>query len=278
MQTKHIKHKAMELWQGISYFIARFILRRSFLTAYSGYATLKFRFKTEDALGRSIYKRGHFEKQDTDFLLNQLEFNAGDIIFDVGANIGWYSLIFDKMIDQAIKIYAFEPDPLNFQLLNENIRANRAEKISAIPKAVAETETDKLLYRYSNNNLGRHSLLPINNDEGIRIASTRLDHFISQQNIDMARIKFMKIDIEGYEYKALLGAQTLLQKLPCIFSEYAPPYMQKGGLKPTDFIHLLLDYHYQPYLVTQGQLKPVNIDTLLKNTEIINLFWQKKAA
>jgi hypothetical protein len=66
------------------------------LIVFSDKYDLKFRFRTPDSVGRLIFKKGVYEEELSDYLINNLDLGPEDIVFDVGANIGWYSILFSK--------------------------------------------------------------------------------------------------------------------------------------------------------------------------------------
>ena len=84
--------------QSIKYVISRFLLRKKFLVATADNNAVRLKFKIEDVVGRHIYKRGEYEKHLSDYISNHVVFNEGDIALDVGANIGWYSLLLARLM------------------------------------------------------------------------------------------------------------------------------------------------------------------------------------
>lgn len=174
-------------------------------------------------------------------------------------------------------IYAFEPDPLNFLLLSNNIELNNATNITAIQKALSNKDEIKKLYQYKSKNLGRHSLLNINNSNYINVESVLLDDFLLNQGIEFSRVKFAKIDIEGYEFCSLLGAPETLKHLQCLITEFSNTYMKRGGIKPKDLTDLLSLNRFTPHLLDQGHLKVISIEDLLKKSDC-DVIWLKQTA
>lgn len=263
------------IYLSILYFIHRWILHTSFLVAYLPKFKLYFKFKTQDVIGRHIYKGRVHEEELTNFLLGYLKFEEGDCWFDIGANIGWYSLVISQQFSSKPTAYAFEPDPLNYSLLKENIKLNDAGSIIAENQALSDQEETKLLYQYPAKNSGRHSLLPLTDVPGIKVATTSLDRFIVQRQIDVSTIKFIKMDIEGYEYVALKGAKTLLHKVPYLLCEFSPAYMKRGGIRSQDLLDLMNQYNYQPFKITDHQLHLLSQQEILSFTSNVNIFWKK---
>lgn len=137
-------------------------------------------------------------------------FNKQDIIFDIGANIGAYSLIMAKY---ARKVYAFEPSIFTFGILAKNLRTNRA--MNVVPLNIALSGRRQLgLFEYSATNAGGsgHSFgKPLNANESVyrqEILSCTIDGFIADFNLEPPQ--HIKIDVDGNEYEILKGAETLL--------------------------------------------------------------------
>lgn len=258
--------------QSLKYILNRFILRKPFLVAINNQNGTRLKFKTEDVVGRHIYKRGEYEKHLSDFISKQIDFDEGDVALDVGANIGWYSLLLSKLMPKESTILAFEPDPLNFELLTHNIEQNKAANVVPVNCALSDKKETKKLYRYSNKNLGRHSLLDINEGDFVEVEALVLDDYLNENKIDFSRIKFLKIDIEGYEYFALCGAKKVLSSVKYLISEFVPKHMKKGGVDPGLLIDLLTDKGLKSHVIREGQLIPVDKGELLSR-DACDIVW-----
>jgi len=260
--------------QALRYLFSRFVLRRRFLLGKEDEYGLQFKFKTEDVVGRNIFKNGKYERDISEFIAKNIKFKSNDIALDIGANIGWYSMLLNKLMPDTGRIFAFEPDPFNFSLLSENILLNQANNVCAINKAVSDKREFKTLYLYSNRNLGRHSLLDINKGSGIRIETVQLDEFLQENNIDLSRVKFVKIDIEGYEFFALSGGEKVLNYVECLICEFMPDTIKRGGLDPNHLIRLLEGKSFKPHVYKAGQLSSVRAADLLHKEEC-DIIWLK---
>ncbi len=263
--------------RSVYYFVMRWIVHKKYMIAPVPEHNLSFKFKTEDVIGRLMFKTGRCEPGITRCFLNNVQLEKDDIMLDIGANIGWYSLLFDRYAPPSINIYAFEPDPLNFGLLAVNARRNSAHRVTCIPKALSDKEETRTLYLYPNKNRGRHSLLPINSGEEVEVATTTVDNFIQRAQLDPQRIKFVKIDVEGYEYFVLLGAKKLLPHLPVLHTEYAPEMMAKGGVDSQQFVDLVTGYGFKPFIIdAQGDLQATTGEKLCAQKKGIDILWKKK--
>ncbi len=256
----------------VSYLFHRWVLRKKFLVAHIPGHELRIKCKTADYLGRHLYKRGIYEAELSDFLGAHIPFEAGDTFLDVGANIGWHSLLLARK-HPDLQVFAFEPEPENSELLQHNIRINGLTNVEVIPKAASIEEGEQEFYLYADKNAGRHSLLPINEGKVITVPLITLDHFISERGLSPKSIKLLKIDVEGYELNVLRGAESLLGKVPVILLEFSPEYMRKGGIDPEELIRLLEDAQYAPHLLKAAKLQPVQSKQLLALPPDQDVFW-----
>jgi FkbM family methyltransferase len=263
--------------KNVIYSVARYLLQRKYLIAHAPAFDLRFRFRIEDAIGRWIFKRGTYETELTDYITHNIELGDESVCIDVGANIGWYALTLARTARRRITILAFEPDPLNFRLLSENIALNGCDAVRALRKAVSDTEETKTLYLYPNKNRGRHSLLPINSQGTVEVHTIALDAFLERERVDPRRVVFMKIDVEGYEFHVVNGARKLLDTVPLILCEYSPGYMRQGGIDPQALISLFREKNYLPHSLQNGELHPMAFAELAASeTNDINVFWVKQ--
>lgn len=194
---------------------------------------------SKDSLRLSIY--GIYEEFETKLIKKQIK--QGDIVLDIGANIGYYTLIFAKLVGKNGKVYAFEPDPTNFAILKKNVEINGYKNIILINKAVSD-KTGKLKLYLCNDNKGSHSIYPCDNRKFVEIDSIKLDDFFSNYN---GKIDFIKMDIEGAEYSAVKGMSNLLRKNEeiKIISEFAPMNLKRSGIEPEEYLKLLHNYGFK---------------------------------
>lgn len=244
------------------------------MIAHSKKYGMSFKFRTQDGGGRLIYKRGVYEEELTNYFLKKLELTQGDIVFDVGANIGWYSNLFSKYFPE-VEVHSFEPDPENHKLLLSNIKRNKAGSVVLNKKGVGEKTEKKKLYLYKKSNVGRHSMLDINQGPSIEVSTTSFDDYLAEKELEVSKIKFLKIDIEGFEYFAFLGGKRFLENVPLIMAEFSPGYMRKGGISPDKLIELLKSFHFKPFVINGLSLMPISDQDLLSRDKNINLLWKK---
>jgi len=263
--------------RSISYLFQRWVLRRTFLIARASELGLVFKVKTKDVVGRHIYKYHAHEPELSAWLVDNVEPAEGDIFLDIGANVGWYSLIFSRLAKPGSLIFAFEPDPLNSRLLRQNVEMNGADSVEVIEAAVAESTGRSKLYQYNENNLGRHSMLAASGQTVVDVETIGLDDFWAKRGLGSRSVRVLKIDVEGYEYFALSSGQAVLQNCSLILSEYSPDIMRAHGIAPEALLDLLLEAGLRPWRLHQGKLEPFERDALLATVGVIDVIWTRKS-
>ena len=257
------------------YLVQRWILRRPFLTARIPDFGLRLRVHTNDVIGRHLYKYRRYEPEVARCLMDHVRFEAGDVVLDVGANIGWYSLLIEKLARVPLDILALEPDPDNFALLAENVRNNGCRMVTPIQAAAGPEPTRQLLYRYAKGNAGRHSLLPIHEGIPVSVDTLRLDQVWQQRGFGSRVLRLIKIDVEGYELQALQGAGQLLARCQWLLAEYSPGFMRRGGIQPAELVSLLEGHGLLPHRIGSNGLEYLSRETLLSLERQTNLFWTR---
>ena len=139
--------------------------------------------------------------------------NEGDTILDLGANIGYYSLLASQLIGKTGKVFAFEPEPRNFKILQKNIDLNNYNNIHAFQKAVSDENTSLTLY-ISEKDSGAHTIRPTKVEREfeneVKVEVVRLDDFLKDKT---EKIDIVKMDIEGYEVEVLRGGMSTWEKV-----------------------------------------------------------------
>ena len=155
-----------------------------------------------------------YEPYETQLILRQTR--LGDVVIDVGANIGYYTILLADKVGKTGKVYAFEPDKLNFEILKKNIEANNLKNVEIINAAVG-SNAGKLKLHKSKENLGDHKLYGEDKEiEEVKII--KLDDYFKNIKIDL-----MKIDTQGWEPEVIEGAKNIISKnKPIMFLEYSP--------------------------------------------------------
>lgn len=148
-----------------------------------------------------IYSQGLYDYNNMRLL--QFVLRDGGVFFDVGANVGSYTLVASEQ--QMAVVYAFEPHPLSFRLLQENVRLNDRDNVRPCNLALGASMGTALLTDDPGSAMNRLSL-----GEGKRTIPVQLqrgDLFCSEHGV---RPTVMKVDVEGHEHDVLDGFGPLL--------------------------------------------------------------------
>ncbi len=228
---------------------------------------LRFLASPADDIGRHIIRDGVHEPENSAWILEHLQLRDGDVALDIGANIGWYSCLLDRLGTGAFDLYCFEPEPLNFAMLSRNIALNMANHVHPQQLALGDSAGSIELYLYKDSNGGRHSVLPVHDGEKIQVPVARLDSWWHSQNLGSRRLRFIKIDIEGFELPALRGAGDLLQRCDTLMLEFSPAYMRKAQLDPVALLQLLGEAGFRVCTLSNGSLMRADVAWLSASTE-----------
>ncbi|MBO9636139.1 MAG: FkbM family methyltransferase [Chitinophagaceae bacterium] len=246
---------------------------KQFLTANCEKYDLKFNFFIKDGVGKDIYYKYGVYSEDhiTNYLLNTIGIRNEDFIVDIGANIGWHSMTLSS--SAAPTVFSFEPDPFNFNLLSQNKEINNKTNVKLFNVALSNENGKKTLYLYKDHNLGRHSL--IQQQKSVRsteVTTVRLDNLLEKEGMDQRRIKLIKIDVEGFEYMAMLGAKESLKRTDYLLTEFTPGMMRKIDQDPKDYIDLLREAGFKIQTIDQNGLHTPDFDHILDNNQQVDFF------
>lgn len=170
--------------------------------------------KNDIYIGKSIEKYGEFSYLEAK-IFEQI-CKAGDVVIEVGANIGAHTLYLSKLVGNGY-VFAFEPQRLVFQNLCANLALNSISNVFAYQEAISNENGTIIIPECNfkeNNNFGGINIE--NTKNGTTVNRQKLDNFLNK--ID--RLKLLKIDVEGMEILVIKGAKELIDKFrPIIYVE-----------------------------------------------------------
>jgi len=170
-------------------------------------------------------------------------------VVDIGANIGFYTNLMSKLVGEKGRVYAFEPSPQNFNLLQ---KYNRNNNVTLIQAAVAQSTGQIPLYISDKLNVDHRTYKTDEDRETVNVPSYRLDDYLKNQKVD-----FIKMDVQGFEYNALLGMENILKNNPQIklLMEYWPYGLIQAGTTPEKLFAFLGNLGFQAAIIDSGQRK-----------------------
>ncbi len=173
-------------------------------------------------------------------------------VLDIGASIGYFSLLAASLVGSDGLVYSWEPSPANVKMLYASQLANEFSNINIMQAAAAE-KTSLLRYFRALSN-GNVADVADATSQDILSAETvmglRIDDFVPLDS----HIGFVKIDVEGYEFKALSGAQQTIQRSrPIIVSEFSPESLQRAsGVSGKQYLEFLAQLGYDILVLTDA--------------------------
>ena len=168
---------------------------------------------------------GVWEPLETETFVSLLKNDM--VVVDIGANVGYYTLLAARSVGSGGKVFAFEPEPKNYGLLCKNVKENGYTNVVTVPSAVSDRSGTCRLFLCPNNS-GAHNLSKRWQEESsIEVNTVTLDQYFSKYE---GRIDVVKIDAEGVEELIFDGMLQLLKKYPnlILFTELNPPVMGCG--------------------------------------------------
>lgn len=162
-------------------------------------------------------------------------------VVDVGGNIGFYSILFSHLVGEHGVVHVFEPDAVNFKHLKENTKGLKNVVINNY--AIAERSGMIRLFRSDELNVDHHTYDIGENRNYIEVSCITLDDYLHNNEC----VDFIKIDIQGYEYHALLGMKETIKRSHSIviFSEFWPYGLRKAGVDPNEYLGLLKELGFE---------------------------------
>lgn len=214
----------------------------------------------------TLYTRGIWEASVTRAFRNLLR--SGMVVVDLGANVGYYTLLAAEIVGRTGRVFAFEPDPFCFGLLQKNVAINRCANVITVNKAVSDRRGMGWLF-VEEKNKGGH-MLRASGEAGrsIPVEVTSLDDYFRD---GATRIHLIKIDIQGAEMAALRGMKKIIEANEdlAVLVEFWPAGIERFGDAPADFVRLLLEYGFRLHGIRpdEGGLECIDASALLDRRE-----------
>lgn len=173
------------------------------------------------------------------------------VVFDIGANVGYYSLIAAPLVGSGGRIYAFEPVSQQFGRLKDNALRNGFCQILPYKLALSDKTGEALIHLEDEFNTGSASLRPakIQNALDEIVACATLDDFVESQALD--RLDVIKIDVEGYESAVLKGGHKTLEAFrPALLVEVKEILQRSAGFSRQELFDWLCARNYLPFRIS----------------------------
>ena len=198
----------------------------------------KYFLDEKDSLGLSV---SHIhEKTETGIIKKEIQ--KGDIVIDVGAHIGYHTLIFAKLVGKEGRVYAFEANYENFKILQKNVRENNFENVICENKIISDKVGKVEMFSLDSSTANR--LFDEGNNKKTEVESISLDQYFKEK---LEKVDFVKLDIQGAEPLAVKGMEKIMDRNPKmkILQEWWPDGIKKLGNDPEKYLIELEDLNYK---------------------------------
>ena len=214
--------------------------------------------QNNDGLALSIFKI--YEPNQTEIVKKYV--HEGDIVVDIGAHVGYYTLLMAQLVGKNGKVYSFEPDPVNFQLLKKSVEINGFENVVLIQKAVSNI-TDKVKLFLGDNDSAINRIYDAklgDAKESIDVESIRIDEYFKEND---ELVNFIKIDSEGSEIKIINGMKQFLSRNQelVMMTEFFPFLIKKSGDEPNQYLKSLEKFGFSLYNILDKNEKTNKINS-----------------
>lgn len=216
-------------------------------------------FKTHEPLSTEVLKT---------------ELKDGMICLDIGANIGYYTLLERALVGGNGKVIALEPSPLTYSYLNKNIELNRSIDVETFNLAFSSSNCEIPFLVGAMSNLSRVA----NMDDGysessiIKVEARTLDSFVSNHHIE--KLDFLRMDVEGHENAIIQGGLLTIKRFkPILHVEIHTSLL--GSKETVFFLHKLQDLGYNvkyyipreldiPFIGSKQDIQKLDFDDVIK--------------
>jgi FkbM family methyltransferase len=222
-------------------------------------------YPRKGAIHEDLYLHKKREPLCTDYLMRSGIIKKGDVVLDIGANIGYYVLAEAKIVGETGKVYAVEPVASNFKLLQKNVKLNNLTNVSAFQYAIGDKNTTSEIFVSNSSNL-----CAVNKDAvGGDIVSVQPIHMMTIDEFVKGKKapKLIRMDVEGFEYEILKGmGSTLKGEVKILMELHAfPKYLSP---KKLDEIYDILE-------INNFRAKFVVFENKIIGNKLLEFFYRK---
>lgn len=216
------------------------------------------------------YFENDYELNNINFINNYVKKDA--VIIDIGAHIGLLSVILAQKAGPKGKVYAFEPTPSTFAVLEETVRINQQQQVVTPVNAAVAGENGKAVFYVTdiaahNSNSLADNKRNYGNERGVEVDLVSVDSFKASQRL--AKIDFIKIDAEGAEYAVLKGATSVLTAdRPHILLALHPFAISNFGDHLSDIWDFVKKMNYQVFYMS----KEIEKDFFISQPDLFDVF------
>lgn len=203
----------------------------------------------------SLFLGSHdYEEYETKLVIGLVR--AGDVCVDIGAMIGYYTMILANRSGPTGRVYAYEPDPVNFDLLNHNAATNGYAHVFTTRALVGASSGKGQYFPAPSQYKGDNRAYATADRPGVDIDVVALDDVITEP------VDIVKIDVQGYEGHVLAGMSEVIARSPRLMMlvEYTPTTLKEAGTDPGDLLATLTGHGFSLFEIREEEKRVVGAD------------------
>lgn len=230
----------------------------------------RFRGQSIDLVQGYIYYFGVWEPHLTEWIAERLARHRNRVFVDVGANVGYYTLLAANLLTAEGQVVSIEASPMIHRMLEDNIRLNGLSNVRTVCGAAMAERGLLTLYHGDATNLGSSTTLSntVGDDRRVETIGMPLSEILSE--VEVLRARLIKIDVEGAEWSAVQGlvpilgkfapdAEFIVETAPANFAKLLA-FFEDAGFQP-----YIVENSYEPYLVPVKIRRPERLTTTPSN-------------
>jgi len=194
----------------------------------------------------------------------------GMCVVDIGANKGYFSLLAAKRVLPGGRVISFEPYPRNFSDITKTIQENQYKHWTASADAVSSQNSTATLFAHGwDEGVSGWGTLEASrgpSDEKLNVKTTTLNTAMNTMKVQ--HIDLLKMDIEGHELEAILGAEELIKRKAISSITMEIHLKELGAQKLNELFEVFLDNHYVPRLLNESLARKINWSKINKGSKL----------
>lgn len=223
-----------------------------------------FLYKHSFPLYKNLYSRFKQKQDEHEISFLKSQIKKGDVVLDIGSNIGFYTKIMSELAGEKGKVHSFEPDKINFKHLKNSVGS--LPNVVLNNKAVSD-KTGKLeIFTSHRLNVDHRTYKPEKYESSYFIDAIALDDYLKENT----RVDFIKMDIQGAEMFALKGMKKILteNKNVKVLTELWPHGLRSAGTSVMEMLKFIADLGFKSFMIG-ADAKELNSENvkLLKDAE-----------
>jgi FkbM family methyltransferase len=206
-----------------------------------------------DFVSRHLYISGDYETMTTRLFAAIL--GPGDRVLDIGANIGYFTLISSHLVGPDGKVYSFEASPVIYTMFQKHCWLNGCDNVVLYNKAVSASKGILKFHTGPEDHFGISSLREIDGGRTHQVEAISLNDILSE----IEQIRLVKIDVEGAEHEVLRGMTELIERdRPYIILELTDKFLREMGSSAAQVLEFLQSMRYRTLSIDWDKLREMS--------------------